>query len=154
MDDIHLIKNIFTEEERKRIIQNLQPLLTTLYNCPGRQTWPTIHLHETMSPFITRLLNLTQEKLGLNLEIQRAWAKWSNGKKDQMNWHKHDSDIASVYYLKTNSFLNSGTLFKDRGFVRASPNDFIIFPGNFEHSTPSHPFGIERYVVSVNFMVK
>ena len=151
--NIVLIESVFTKEEREKMIKDLQPLLVKRSGYPGKQTHPSLHLHSDTSPFITRLSDLTQKVLKCDLEVQRAWAKWSNGRKDQMNWHTHETDYTSVYYLKTNSFLNSGTLFRE-GFVKASKNDFIVFPGNYEHTTPSHPFGIERYVLSINFMVK
>ena len=153
MMEIALVENVFTKEEREKMIKYLQPLLVKRPGYPAKQTHPTLHLHPDTNPFIARLSDLTKKVLGSDVEIQKAWAKWSNGKKKQMNWHTHECDFTSVYYLKTNSFLNSGTLFRE-GFVKASKNDFIVFPGNYEHTTPSHPFGIERYVLSINFMVK
>ena len=150
---IDVVNDIFSKEERKKCLKDLQPLLVKFPNCPGKQTHPTLHLHPQFTSLIERMLELTIKSTGEDLEILNAWGKQSDGKKNKMNWHIHAWDgclYSCVYYLKVPFFMANGTLFKEK-FIRAPQNSLLIFSSNLEHTTPSHPFGIQRYIISANF---
>ena len=150
-----IIKNIFEEDQRKKMIEDLKPLLVDLGELhPGRQTHPTLHLHPDFQQVHNHLLNLVKEKLKLNLEIVRTWANESYGRKEHMGWHVHFYDYAWVYYLKTTPFLNSGTLFKEDGFIRSPQNSLLIFKSHDAwHTVPGYPFNIERFSLSADLNI-
>ena len=161
---MYKIHNILSNEERKKIIKDVQPFLmnreqmnirynnTNFY--PGKQTEDSLHLKPEFALVMNKIIDKIKKEIKLNLEFRRSWVKWSNGREDQVNWHHHygykDTSFAAVYYLKTIPFFSSGTLFKD-GFVRAPQNSMIIFPSHVLHTTPRHPFPfIDRYVMGMD----
>ena len=167
---MYKIHNILSNDERKKLIKDVQPFLmdreqmnihynnTDFY--PGKQTDDLLHLKPEFTSLIKKIIDKIKKEIKLDLEVLRSWVKWSNGRKNQMNWHNHigESDkavsYACVYYLKTLPFLGNGTLFED-GFVRAPQNSMIIYPSTVLHATPMYPFPfIDRYVMSIdlNFM--
>tara|TARA_R100000008_G_C3504205_1_gene125282 strand:+ start:84 stop:569 length:486 start_codon:yes stop_codon:yes gene_type:complete len=150
---MYLIRDIFSKEEREKCVEDLQPLLVYIPNCNGKQTYPSLQGHPDFIPLLDRILKLSREHTGLDLSIGNAWGKMSDGKKKSTGWHHHSyegMDYTSVYYIKVPFLMRNGTLFRD-GLVEAPENSLLIFNSHLEHSTPRHWFGIERYILSVNF---
>ena len=101
-----------------------------------------------------RIIKLVKEKIGLNVVMAGSWLNLTDGRRKELRWHNHRGiDYAAVYYLKTIPFLNSGTLIKDYGFVRAPQNSLLIFPGNIDHSTPGFPFRFKRYTYAFDLNI-
>ena len=148
--DVYIIKNIFSEEERKWFIECSKPLFVDLgEKYPGKQTHPTIHLHPDFISGSNHIVNIINDRLGLDVIVDKGWINYSNGDKNNTGWHNHPNiDYAAVYYLKTTPFFNSGTLFRDK-FVRVPQNGLLVFPAKMDHSAPSsyfhNPFRMERY---------
>ena len=161
---MYKIHNILSNEERKKLIKDVQPFLmdreqmnihynnTDFY--PGKQTDDLLHLKPEFTSLMKKIIDKIKKEIKLDLEVRRSWVKWSNGREDQMNWHHHyiyeDVSFAAVYYLKTLPFFSNGTLFED-GLVRVPQNSMIIFPAHILHTTPNNPFHfIDRYVMSMD----
>jgi len=161
---MYKIHNILSNEERKKLIKDVQPFLmdreqmnihynnTAFY--PGKQTDDLLHLKPEFTSLMKKIIDKIKKEIKLDLEVRRSWVKWSNGREDQMNWHHHyiyeDVSFAAVYYLKTLPFFSNGTLFED-GLVRVPQNSMIIFPAHILHTTPKNPFHfIDRYVMSMD----
>ena len=49
--------------------------------------------------------------------------------------------------------FNDGTIFEDRGLVRADENSLLIFPSNLKHTSPSYFWKGDRYVISSDYKV-
>jgi hypothetical protein len=164
---MYKIHNVLSNEEREKIIKDVQPFflnneqMNIRYNnnrgYPGKQTDAQLHLKPEFVSVMKKILDKIKKETKLNLAIRSSWIKWSNGRKDQVNWHHHylykDASFAAVYYLKTLPFFSNGTLFED-GFVRAPQNSMIIFPAHILHTTPTNPFPfIDRYVMSLDLYI-
>ncbi len=158
MSEIYIIENVFTEEERRKILEDSQRFFVDgdvmsierfgePGRYPGKQTYPTIHLLSSFNWVHKRVIERVNNEIKLNLKIVRSWFNWSDGRKEYLNWHEHKEtgDYAAVYYLKTIPFFNSGTLFKEYGFVRAPQNSIMIFPSHFIHSAPISFLRYDRY---------
>jgi hypothetical protein len=146
LDEIRLINNIISDEERERLIEVSKPLL--VHN-------PEFdYLHKEM-------LKCIKKESGMDLEIVKSWVNWTNGRKKDVNWHLHHCTYACVYYMKTNPFLTSGTLFdlvinkkKRKKFVKASQNSLMLFPGHVLHTAPSSFLRRDRYTLACNLEFK
>jgi hypothetical protein len=156
MNDISVISDIFTEEERNLFIKNIQPLLVSGEkfgysdrSYPGKQTHPTLHLHLDFVDIHKILLIRIKEDVGLNLKIYKSWVNWTNGKVKE-HWHNHPCSWTGVYYMKTFPFLNNGTLFESK-FIRVPQNSLLLFPGDLMHTAPKFPFGLDRYTWAMEF---
>ena len=159
---VKVIKNVLSNEERKKLIEDVQPLLVdghTLaiyYNrrsLPGRQTHATLHLHPDFIPTLNYMAEVVSKEMGEKLEVIDAWANWTNGAKKDINWHTHsDIDYAAVYYMKTFPLFSNGTLFRD-GLVKAPQNSILVFPAKVEHTAPPSPLRFERYTLSMNLNI-
>ncbi len=161
-----VIKNILTNKERKKLIEDCQQFLydssqlnvickdQTYY--PGKQTLPNLHIKYQFKNISTYFCDIIKKESGLNLEVARkgCWINWTNGKKKDINWHTHtgDGDYAVVYYIKTFPFFSNGTLFKD-GLIKAPQNSLLFFPAHILHSAPSSPLRFERYTLAMNLNI-
>ena len=147
---IDVVNDIFSKEERKKCLKDLQPLLVKFPNCPGKQTHPTLHLHPDFTFLINDILKIVLKETGLDLVVaDKVWINWTNGSKKDINWHCHPCDYALVYYMKTPlPFFSNGTLFRE-GLFKAPQNSMIIFPGDREHTAPSSPFRFGRYSLAM-----
>ena len=153
-----LIKNGLSNEERKKLIKDVQPLLQDLgEQFPGKQTKPYLHKDPRFSkPFITMMRRVYKET-GKNFIIKKSWINWSNGGK--YDWHDHLNSVdrgagyIMVYYIKIPlPFFSNGTLFKEEGFITAPQNSILIFPPHLKHKTPTSPFRLERYTLSLDLL--
>jgi hypothetical protein len=169
--EIKIINNIFTEDQRKKLIDDVQPLMVDgvyLNNYYGikkgyqegfnwfRLTYPTVHLHPDFDWAFDIILSKVK-KLGFNFkkkDVISSWMNLTNGSQDKGNlkWHDHktDADYVVVYYIKMFPFFSNGTLFKDYGLVKAKQNSMLLFPSHLDHATPSSPLRFERYSWSIN----
>ena len=158
VDDIHLINNILTIKSRNKLVEELQHLLvdgstiSAFYGrpfTPGRQTYPTLHLHPSFKELVENITEKIKSVIGRDVKVDRMWGKWINGEKDHMNWHNHlPNDYSIVYYLKVPSFMRNGTLFKGRGLIKGKENSLVIFPSKLDHSSPIYFWKTDRYVVA------
>ena len=148
---MYIIKNVFTDGQRYKLIKDCQPLLLQWgKKYPGRQTHSQIHLHPDFISPIQEMVRIIFQETGLNFVISKSWINCTNGKKKDIAWHRHSCDYALVYYIKTPlPFFSNGTLFED-GFVRAPQNSMIIFPAHLVHTAPTSPFRFDRYTLSLN----
>ncbi len=162
---IKVIKNVLTNDKRKKLLEDVQPLLvdgstmSAYYGdlnliFPGKQTHDTLHLHPDFISTIKYMVELVSKEIGKNFVIEKAWANWTNGKKKDLAWHTHtkDGDYAIVYYMKTFPFFSNGTLFRD-GLVKAPQNSMLIFPAELEHTAPSSPLRFGRYTLAMNLNI-
>ena len=158
--NIHLIKNILKEEERKKLIKDCKPLLLDLGpDFPGKQSqplrpklsfWqPELQFERIHKIFLSHAENVIKE----SLEWDISWFFFTKGKIKNNHWHNHPVDYAGVYYMKTFPFFSNGTLFKDR-FIKAPQNSLLIFPGHLYHTAPSSPLPFDRYTMSLNWNIK
>ena len=114
------MNNILSLEKRTKCVEDLQPLLVHLSGCPGRQTYPTLHLHSDFNELKEIITQKVITSVGEDLVLIRMWAKWISGKREHMNWHNHlPYDYSVVYYLKVPLFMKNGTLFEKRGLFRS-----------------------------------
>ena len=159
---VHEIPNILTDDERKSVLKIIKPLLIDGEDLakqlgrnepfPGHQTLANLHLNPDLKFLHDRILSKISYHLDLDLTVERSWAKWSNGKENQTNWHNHEGiPWSAVFYLKTVKHLNNGTQFRS-GFVDVEPNSVLIFPGHLEHATPSHDIRHDRYVIAFDLI--
>jgi hypothetical protein len=155
----YIVKNIFTNKQRRELIERSKPFLldpnmdpnNTRYY-PGKQTHSDLHLLPEFRFYLNHILKIVQEKTNLNLFVQKSWVNWTNGKKKDLSWHNHLSDCGVVYYMKTVPFFSNGTLFRS-GMVRSPQNSILIFNPLFEHSAPTCPFRIDRYTLALDLNI-
>ena len=162
MYDIHLIKNILTDKERKKLIKDVQPLLLSgeemqkllpgIEYKPGKRTFADIQLHPDFKIVQQRVVDKINKYTKLNVGVCKSWIFLTRGK-DKF-WHTHpDADWAAVYYIRTFPFFNNGTLFR-HGLFEAPQNSIIIFPSHLEHTAPTFPFRINRYTWGMDLINK
>ena len=153
---IHLIKNVFTNKQRRKLIKDCQPLLLERGpEFPGRQTHPTLHLHSDFIFPINDILKIVLKETGLDLVVaDKAWINWTNGSKKDIGWHNHSCDYALVYYMRIPlPFFSNGTLFRN-GLFKAPQNSMIIFPAEVEHTAPTSPFRFDRYTIAMDLNIR
>ena len=156
---IHLIENVFTDKERRKLIKDSQFLLENLEDksglyFPGRQTWCELHEDPKFESLINHMLEVVYKKTGLNLVISKSWVNWTNGSKKDIAWHSHPCEYSLVYYMKTPlPFFSNGTLFR-KGLFKAPQNSIIVFPGSMEHTAPSSPFRFNRYSLAMELNIR
>ena len=164
MGNYYLVNNFLSRDLRENLLKEVKPLLvdgTTLSGhygstrgFPGKQTYPTLHLHPSFNELVEKIIKKVKQFVGKNVDIDTMWCKWTNGKREYVNWHNHlPCDYSCVYYLHVPFFIVNGTLFREK-FVRASQNSLLIFPSKWEHSTPPYMGRGDRYVISADFVVK
>ena len=149
-----LIENVLTQKERKKLIKDCKPLVYDQGpTSPGFQSDWVQQEGSGCSQFQNvhnKFLDIAQRELNTRLKWDVSWFLYTKGKIENNGWHTHPVDYAGVYYMKTNSFFNSGTLFKD-GFFKAPQNSLLIFSGSLPHMAPSSLFPLERYTMSLNW---
>tara|TARA_R100000008_G_scaffold55726_1_gene34228 strand:- start:194 stop:736 length:543 start_codon:yes stop_codon:yes gene_type:complete len=170
LDEIILINNIISDEERERLIEVSKPLLISgaelgrMYggaDYPGNQTLSNLHHNPEFDYLHKEMLKCIKKESGMDLEIVKSWVNWTDGNKKDINWHLHHCTYACVYYMKTNPFLTSGTLFdlvinkrKRKKFVKGSQNSLMLFPGHVLHTAPSSFLRRDRYTLACNLEFK
>tara|TARA_Y100001938_G_C7754771_1_gene265659 strand:- start:17 stop:517 length:501 start_codon:yes stop_codon:yes gene_type:complete len=159
---IHLIKNILTPKERKKLIKDVQPLLLNgeemqkllpgIEYKPGKRTLADIQLHPDFKVVQQRVVDKINKYTKLNVGVCKSWIFLTKG--EDKFWHTHpDADWAAVYYIRTLPFFNNGTLFR-HGLFKAPQNSVIIFPSNLEHTAPTFPLRINRYTWGMDLINK
>ena len=113
----HIIKNILTDNERKKLIKDCQPYLLDLgKEFPGRQTEKFIYDIPCFKDPIDKMGKAIGTVIKKDLILRRSWINWTNGNAKDIAWHNHpDSDISAVYYMTK---YTCGTQFKD-SFIKA-----------------------------------
>ncbi len=139
----HIIKNILTDNERKKLIKDCQPYLLDLGKAfPGRQTENFIYDIPCFKDPIDKMGKAIRTVIKKDLLLRRSWINWTNGSKKDIAWHNHpDADISAVYYMTK---YTCGTQFED-SFVKAELNSLLVFPSNLLHTAPASPFKYDRY---------
>ena len=165
MDNIHIIENVLTDDERKKLIEDSIPLLLSSEEMgeihkgrryPGKQTFADLHLDSKFRSVVYKMLNIIFEKTGLILDVSSVWVNLTNGNKDIIAWHNHTSDYTLVYYMKTFPFFSNGTLFEEpMGFVKAPQNSILVFPAKLRHTAPPSPFPFRfrRYTMAMDLNI-
>ena len=154
---IHLIKNVFTNKQRRKLLKDCQPLIVDMGpQFPGRQTYAELHLHPDFTSSMNDILGIVYKEIGLSLVISKSWANWTNGNKKDIAWHIHPSQYSLVYYMKTFPFFSNGTLFEEpMGFVKAPQNSILVFPAKLRHTAPPSPFPFRfgRYTMAMDLNI-
>lgn len=161
-DSIIIIKNIFKDEYRKKLLEDAKPLLIDSEYCaahygteiPGRQTHPTLYVHPKFTAAHKTILWTIKSLTSLNFKVEGSWVNWTNGNRDDINWHNHEGfDYSVVYYIKTLPFFNNGTVFEtNKGnakFIKAPQNSLMLFPASLKHTAPPCPFRSDRYTLAM-----
>jgi hypothetical protein len=161
MTIIHHVLNVFTEEERKKIITDSQKYLLTINDYPdqfypGKQTKNLQLRHPEFQWVEERLKDAAKKRIG-RVKVNRFWVNETNGNKKDLSWHNHIDNMGTQYgsvcYLKSIPFYD-GTLFEDK-FVKAPQNSLLIFPAHLKHTAPSlpryNPLRLKRYTLSADF---
>lgn len=155
---IKKFNNIFSEEQRKQIIEDSKSLLKTMdvrnnTEWVGKQTDANLfslpqffYVHHWMTIYLKKYIDS-------RITISKSWVLWVDGRKEHTNWHTHNADYSLVYYLQTTAGLNSGTCFK-HGFEKVDQNGMIVFPSNMLHSSPSYDGHHDRYVMGMDMIIK
>ena len=160
---IEIIDNIFSEEERKKLIDLSQPLLVPSERFqasafengyprkfyPGKQSFPTVHLHPDFQYYFNHIVELVNST-GIRVKIKEAWVNYHDAPRP-LNWHIHfkeGSDYCVIYYMKTN-WIDSGTVFRDK-FVKVPQNSLLLFPCHLEHSVPRNLLRLKRYTLAID----
>ena len=147
--------NIFTNQERKDLLYKSIPLVKHIPEHPAKQTRADLHYNLDFNLYHQIIMKRIKDMVFIDLKIVRSWINEDWGRKEDISWHNHDSFYSCVYYLKTIPFFNSGTLFKDYGFVRAKQNSLVLFPSHLVHGTPSYPFPfIKRYTLVMELILQ
>tara|TARA_B100000287_G_scaffold367192_1_gene362806 strand:- start:790 stop:1293 length:504 start_codon:yes stop_codon:yes gene_type:complete len=157
---VHHLFNVFSEQERKKILTDAKKYLTTIDDYPdqfypGRQSKNLMPRPE-LQWVHDRLIKAAYRVVG-RVKINRFWINETTGNKKDLSWHNHidnqGTDYGSVYYLKSIPFYD-GTLFEDQ-FVKAPQNSLLIFPAHLKHTAPSlpryNPLRLKRYTMSADF---
>lgn len=146
----HIIKNVLTDNERKKLIKDCQPylldgkILNLKFggNYPGRQTENFIYDIPCFKDPIDKIGREIGRVLEKDLVLKRVWINWTNGELKNIAWHNHpNADISAVYYMTK---YTCGTQFED-SFVKAELNSLLVFPSNLLHTAPASSFRYERY---------
>ena len=67
---MHLIKNVFTDQQRQKLIKDCQPLLVEFGDhFPGRQTHATLHLHPAFISPIKDMIRIIFQETGFDLVV-------------------------------------------------------------------------------------
>ena len=156
MNEIFLTKDVLTEPQRKKLLEDLKPFLKYFPGAPGRQSNQDLHLCSQFNLIFERFLTIATGMVGepLRWGAKRQTVSFFNetiGKKEDITWHSHPSDFSGVYYIKTFPFFSNGTLFRD-GFFEAPQNSLIIFPSCLEHTAQSSPLRFKIYTMGLNWM--
>ena len=160
---MEIIDNVFSEEERKKLIDLSQPLLVPSERLqasafengyprkfyPVKQSFPTVHLHPDFQYYFNHILDLVNST-GIRVKIKEAWVNYHDAPRP-LNWHIHfkeGSDYCVIYYMKTN-WIDSGTVFRDK-FVKVPQNSLLLFPCHLEHSVPRNLLRLKRYTLAID----
>ena len=160
MHTFHLIENLLTNKERKKLIKDVQPFLLSGEEMqrhfpgseykPGKRTFADIHLHPDFRVVQQHIIDKINKQTKLNASVCKSWIFLTKGEKEF--WHGHESDWSAVYYMRTLPFFNNGTLFKS-GLIRAPQNSVLVFPSHFLHTAPTFPFRFNRYTWAMDLTV-
>ena len=149
---IFKIDNVFSDEQREKLIEDVEPLLLSKEEeFTRQQTDPILHLQPSFEFVHGHILKLIEETFNLKLDLLFSWANLDYGEEKDMFWHSHPYDYSCIYYMKTNND-NGGTLFKDKSlnFVTALQNSLILFNASLELTAPPYPFHAKRYTLAMD----
>ena len=154
MTDRFIINNCLTPQDRENLIRDCRPLLKKIEHCTAYQTDAPIRTYPQFETIHKKFDDIAQHHLKRELKPDKSWFIMTNGTNDQFLMHYHPVDYAAVYYI--NSFPNykNGTIFEEDGFIEASENSMLLFPGHLRHSAPTFKEDFERYTMSLNWNFK
>ena len=157
----HIVKNVLTNKERKKLIVDCKPHLIDGkelekrypgHHYPAKQTNEKIYNVSYFQGPINKILRTVVKTVKEDLVLHRVWINCTTGKDEDSEWHNHiPLKWSCVYYMKTIPFIDSGTLFKD-SFMRAPQNSLIIFPAHLDHCPPTSPFRFESYTMALDLL--
>ena len=143
---------------------------------PGKQSLPTLHVHPDFIWAHKVLLNRIKEKSGWDMEIEKSWINYTDGK--ETCWHSHPGcDYAGVFWIKSskgcgdlefhspshhsqyNECMSYTEIFqKESGcFPSASispvPGKIFIFPASLYHQVQTSHSNEDRISSSFNITI-
>ena len=130
--DLFIIKNVFSEYKRKKMIQNSKKIIKLK---KGKWFCPDITKHKNYKKLVEELALNTAKIVKFNLKIKNSWIAYSTGEKE-IGFHNHNSDYSLVYYMQTKP-NNSGTMFKNN-FIKVDQNNALIFNSKLYHKVPKY----------------
>ena len=154
--EIQHIREVFSDEHRKKLIKASKPYVRLSTKQPGLWRTDDLRLHEDFKDSCNHLVKSFERLIGKKLDLMNAWITYSRGK--LLSYHDHPFDYACVYYMKTNPLLkNNGTMFKlisgEEKLIETPQNGAILFPGRMLHAAPSFFFPVTRYTLSMDMNV-
>tara|TARA_Y100000015_G_C2334040_1_gene62659 strand:- start:52 stop:543 length:492 start_codon:yes stop_codon:yes gene_type:complete len=147
---IKIFYDIFSEEERLKILNQFKDYLRLDETRPGMQSDSILHLVCKKNPTLfnpfTKIKNIVSKK-----SIHGSWINYCDEKiTGESGWHSH-SNFSCVYMIENPE--NHGTWFhvNDQIIKTECPtNSLLAFPKNIVHSPP-HNTKKPRYVLVIDF---
>lgn len=150
--DIKIYYNIFSNTERKIILNNFKPYLTKIENHPGLQTFPNLHTiyNNKFDPF-KKIKKITK----INRNIKNSWLNYTDDHLKYEVWHTHSENDTYKYiccYMVENP-ESIGTWFyiDDKIYKPKCPtNSLIVFDKSLLHTVPPD-VKEPRYTLAIDF---
>mgnify|MGYP003133160993 FL=1 len=149
LQNIYLIKDIFSVKEVKKIFKLSKPLVEKIPGCPGLQSYPILQDKKQFNFVIQKLLEVFDKQ---KYKVSAAWINFTSG--DYINWHNHPpTKYSVVYFLKNKDSL--GTMFKVKDEIiktTMKENSAILFPSKYIHSCPISDSKINRWSIVLDLI--
>ena len=152
--DIKIYYNIFSNKERKIILDQFKMFLTKIPNYPGLQT--TSYLHELCenNDFFFNPYDKIKKISKINRKIKKSWVNYTDTQLSYENWHVHGNDqyTYSCCYMIENP-ENFGTWFNVDNEIyktHCPTNSLIVFPNSLLHTVPPN-VKKPRYSLTIDF---
>lgn len=149
---IKIFHNILTEEERKLLLKEINPLLMVVSNeFSGLQTGAHLHcllLEKGHYNIIKKII----KKSKLSGEVDKCWVNYTDFDMRFINWHNHPETKKTLVYMLENP-ENLGTFFMINGKelrVKCPENSLITFDPKMMHSLPNNVTK-PRYSLAIDF---
>ena len=152
LDSIKIIDNILTDQERIIFLNNLEPLLKRIQNCPGLQTHAKLH----ESPVFSNLIAKIVRKCNINRKIVKSWVNYTDKDIAYESWHSHPRSFHTTICYMIENPEGIGTLFKigDEIFPTECPtNSVMLFSSDLLHTVPPN-VTMPRYSLAIDFKYK
>ena len=154
LKSIKIYHDILTEDERLILLNHSKPLLQEMENCPGLQTWPTLHMH---SQNISNIIEKVANKCGINASVDKSWVTYFDKEIGFESWHLHFQsffEYSLCYMIDNPEGFGTWFRFEDKVYKPECPtNSAIIFSSRLEHTAPPN-VKKPRYSLAIDFKRK
>ena len=179
-NDVHIIHNIFKDDERRKLIElskhhlkdkkELDQLSGRDFTDTGTQTLPNLHEFPEFHNSFSKIIQIINKGFQSNLGIQNAWVNCQHRRR-KIVWHSHEGKptrlspetkytpiYSAVYYMRATPYINAGILFQQVKtykpyFIRCKQNSLLIFPSHIQHSIPRGLTGVpKRYTLAIDLV--